>query len=125
MAVTTSVPETRELRGIELFRERGAEMERVAPWTWEVPSCTGRRVYAVDLKAGSCTCPDHRRREEPCKHLYAAEIARVKTAVCSGCGGRFPRRELTELHEENHDNLTCFHGDRLCGGCADGAGVIR
>jgi hypothetical protein len=125
MAVTTSVPETRELRGLKLFRERGAEMERVAPWTWRVPSCTGSRVYTVDLKAGSCTCPDYRRRQEPCKHLYAAEIARVKTATCSGCSKRFPRRELTELHEDNHDDLTYFHGDRLCSECADAAGVLR
>jgi hypothetical protein len=46
-----------------------------------------------------------------------------KTAVCSGCGGKYPHRELIELHEDNHDNLTYFHGDQLCRSCADGAGV--
>ena len=44
-------------------------------------------------------------------------------AVCSGCGGRYPHRELTELTEDNHDNLTYFHGDHLCRSCANGAGV--
>ncbi len=125
MAVTTSVPETRELRGLRLFRERGAEMERVALWTWSVPSCTGTRRYTVDLKAGSCTCPDHRRRGKACKHLYAAEMARVKTAACDGCGRRLPRRELTELNEDNHDNLTYFHGQQLCPECAAAAGVLQ
>jgi hypothetical protein len=46
-----------------------------------------------------------------------------KTAVCSGCGGKYPHRELIELTEDNHDNLTYFHGDQLCRSCADGAGV--
>ena len=125
MAATTSVPETRELRGLALFRERGPEMECVAPWTWTVPSCTGSRVYTVDLKAGSCTCPDHRRRGEACKHLYAAEVARAKTGECDGCGRRFPRRELTELNEDNHDDLTYFHGQQVCPECAGAAGVLR
>jgi hypothetical protein len=46
-----------------------------------------------------------------------------KMAVCSGCGGEYPNRELIELHEDNHDNLTYFHGDRLCRLCANDAGV--
>jgi hypothetical protein len=46
-----------------------------------------------------------------------------KLGVCSGCGGKYPHQELIELHEDNHDNLTYFHGDQLCRSCADGAGV--
>ena len=30
-----------------------------------------------------------------------------------------------ELHEDNHDNLTYFHGDKLCTSCADAAEVAR
>jgi hypothetical protein len=48
-----------------------------------------------------------------------------RTAVCDGCRKRFPRGELIELDEDNHNNLTYFHGDRLCGVCADAAGIIR
>ena len=44
---------------------------------------------------------------------------------CAGCGDLYPRRKLTELRPENHDNLTHFHGDLLCPGCADRAGVER
>jgi hypothetical protein len=29
-----------------------------------------------------------------------------KVARCAGCNGKYPRRELIELHEDNHDNLT-------------------
>jgi hypothetical protein len=47
----------------------------------------------------------------------------AKTAVCSGCGGKYPHGELIELHEDNHDNLTYFHGDHLCRRCADNVGV--
>jgi len=47
----------------------------------------------------------------------------VRLYACAGCAERFPRRELIELHEDNHDNLTYFHGDQLCGECADNAGV--
>jgi hypothetical protein len=46
-----------------------------------------------------------------------------KVAVCSGCGGKYPHRELIELTEGNHDNLTYFHGDHLCRSCANDAGV--
>jgi hypothetical protein len=46
-----------------------------------------------------------------------------KLAVCSGCGGKYPRKELIELHEDNHDNLTYFHGDMICRSCADAASV--
>jgi hypothetical protein len=47
----------------------------------------------------------------------------VETVECAGCGGRSRRRDMVECVEGNHDNLTHFHGDRLCRGCADGAGV--
>jgi hypothetical protein len=44
-------------------------------------------------------------------------------AFWTGCGGRHWRRELVELHEDSHDNLTYFHGDKLCRSCPDAAGV--
>jgi hypothetical protein len=46
-----------------------------------------------------------------------------KTAVCSGCRGEYPHRELIELHEETHDTLTYFHGERVCRPCARRSGV--
>jgi len=57
--------------------------------------------------------------------LDASRGSARKSAACNGCGRHFPCRDLVELHDDNHDNLTYFHGDLLCGGCADSAGVIR
>jgi hypothetical protein len=118
-------PSTREQRGLELYRERSGEIKHVRRSVWSVPSCSREGVYLVDLAGGICTCPDMPRASlgEVCKHATAATIARAKSGVCSGCGRRFRRRELVELVEGNHDDLTYFDGDHLCPSCADAAGV--
>jgi len=33
---------------------------------------SGDNIYAVDVKVGTCSCPDWLRRQKPCKHLMAA-----------------------------------------------------
>ncbi len=124
MVKTSLAPRaTRFERGIALAQERFEEIFRVAPWTWSVPACSGERRYVVDLKRGLCTCPDHPPEGERCKHETAARYVKARTTTCSGCGGRFRHRELVELHEDNHDNLTHFHGDLLCHQCARHAGI--
>lgn len=115
--------DTREQRGIEHGREHLEEIWRIGRWTWRVPSASDTEtVYIVTIKPEYCPCED---RVSPCKHIFAATYVKAKTATCDGCRGRFPRRELVELTEDNHDNLTYFHGDQLCEGCADRAGVTR
>lgn len=90
------------------------------------------RSYLVDQR--SWECPDHRRRQAACKHALACWVLErayrpspgshgTSEGECSGCGGCFAGRELVELHEDNHDNLTYFDGDLLCRTCADSAGV--
>ncbi len=125
---TTTIPEparadTRERRGLELYRERGDEIKHVRGSVWSVPSCSREGVYLVDLRAGICTCADMPPAGEACKHETAATIVRAKTGVCAGCGRRFRHRELVALDEGNHDDLTYFDGDLLCRTCADNAGV--
>jgi hypothetical protein len=44
-------------------------------------------------------------------------------AVCSGCRGEYPEKDLTTVHEGHHDNLVFFHGDRICRPCARVNGV--
>ncbi len=110
-------------RGLALFRQRGAEIHHIRGAAWAVPACSSEGVYIVELATGCCTCPDRPPKEEVCKHATAATIARAKTAPCSGCGLRHRRRELVELRDDNHDDLTYFDGDQLCGECANGAGV--
>ncbi len=118
--------ETRQQRGIEHGREHLEDIYRIGRWTWRVPSASDpETVYIVTLKPESCPCEDHHRTKKTCIHLYAATYVKAKTATCDGCRQRTPRRDLVELHEGNHDNLTYFHGDRVCQECADRAGVIR
>lgn len=89
------------------------------------------RRYEVNPHIWSCDCPDHRRRGTGCKHAIATWVlelvfkrpARPKLSTCDGCGATVPRRDLIELHEENHDALTWFDGDQLCQGCARASGV--
>ena len=53
------------------------------------------------------------------------EQADRRRVECSGCGVCYRRSALVELDEDNHDDLTHFHGDLLCGSCCDRAGVAR
>ncbi len=119
---TGSTPTTREQRGLALFRERGAEIAHVRGSAWAVPSSDATRagVYLVDLDGHACTCGDRPPAGEVCKHATAATVAHAKSGGCSGGGRRFPRRELLELVEGEHDNLTFFDGDLLCPACAGG-----
>ncbi len=108
-------PSTREARGLRLAEQCFEEIYPVSRGTWAVPSCSGEAVYLVRLRHESCTCADHRRRERPCKHVYAALVVRAKSAECAGCGGRSRRRDMVEV---GPDSLTFFEGDMLCEGCA-------
>lgn len=114
---------TREERGLQLFRERGAEIRHLSGRRWAVPSCGGEGVYVVDLHQDTCSCEDAIWNGGGCKHIIAASVARAKTGECVGCGDRFPHRQLIEVLED-HESLTYFHGDQLCQECAEGAGVI-
>ena len=74
-------PTTRTERGIKLYCEHHDEIERTGPSTYRVPSCSGTDSYMVDVRAGFCLCPDHKRAKalgEACKHRSAAEIAHAK-----------------------------------------------
>ncbi len=119
-----STPTTREQRGLALFRERGDEIEHLNGQRWAVPSCSGEHRYAADLRHQTCSCEDSIWQDGGCKHIVAATIARSKTAECAGCGRRHRRRDLLELIEGEHDGLTFFDGDLLCGGCARAHGVL-
>ncbi len=72
---------TRCERGIALFREKRGEIERIAAFTYRVPSCSDKAVYTVILDLGYCSCPDHPRAKDlgdVCKHVYCAVIASAK-----------------------------------------------
>ena len=73
-----SLPATRELRGLELYRTQGDEITRIWAHTYSVPSCTGEKTYIVRLDRGTCDCPDYERHEASCKHMFAATIKASK-----------------------------------------------
>ena len=51
--------------------------EEYASGVWAVPSATDPDVdYSVDIRNGTCTCPDNRYRGRRCKHLIAVQILR-------------------------------------------------
>lgn len=71
-------PSTREMRGIALAAKHAEDITRLVPFVWSVPSASGSRPYAVNLKSGRCDCPDHGRTGKACKHLFAAMIRAAK-----------------------------------------------
>jgi predicted nucleic acid-binding Zn finger protein len=81
-----TIPTTRELRGLALYRERGEEITRIWAHTWIVPSCSGEDTYVVRLDRETCDCPDFERNHAPCKHLFAAEIAASKSRARAKVG---------------------------------------
>lgn len=80
MTTGESIPNSRELRGIELFRSKGAEIDWFINGTFSVPSRTHKKVtYTVDLRVGetgSCECKDYQTRGNTCLHIYAAILRR-------------------------------------------------
>ena len=116
--------ETREDRGIQLAKAHFDEIVKIRPWTWSVPSCSGRGSYEVNLKHQSCSCPDaeYRSTGEPCKHSYALSYVLAKSGQCAGCRKRFWWRDLIEV-QDWHESMTWFPGDLLCQGCARATGV--
>ena len=117
-------PSTREQRGLELYRAHASEIV-FEDGVWLVPSMSegGTSVYEVTIGRGgeSCECADFERHGGPCKHVYAATVARSKTATCSGCSQRTRRRDLLEA---DSDNLGAFEGELFCRPCARLHGVL-
>ncbi len=102
---TTSLPAppaklTRELRGLKLYREHGAEIVHEGHGIYSVPGGT----YTVDLAVfggtESCSCPD---RAPVCKHIFCATIYRAKAkaaarrARAERTGARAARASLAPL----------------------------
>jgi uncharacterized Zn finger protein len=69
----------REARGIQLYEERGDEIQQIGRGTYSVPSCSGDEDYLVryDDQGESCECRDFE-FGHVCKHLYAAALFAAK-----------------------------------------------
>ena len=80
----------RALRGLALWRQRGAEIRPMPAGGLSVPSCSEPgRSYRVSLAGeGRCSCADWRRRKQPCKHLFAALVWAAKQRQALVLAGR-------------------------------------
>jgi hypothetical protein len=89
LAHPRTVPNTRELRALELYRTRGHEIRKVGADLYLVPSCAGQGSYTVDYNEETCSCPDFRRHGETCKHIYCVGIslAKRRRLVCACVDG--------------------------------------
>jgi hypothetical protein len=65
-ADTVSTANFRCKRGIALYKRYAAKIQRTAPWTYLVPSQSGRGIYLVYMKPGEecCSCPDYAMHHE-------------------------------------------------------------
>ena len=67
-----NVSDAREQRGLVIAAT--SKLTKKDDSKWIVPSQSGKGEYQVDLKLGSCTCPDFETRQLRCKHIIAVEI---------------------------------------------------
>ena len=89
MTIAQSAPDsrlqarlTREARGIQLFEERGDEIQQLERGLYSVPSCSGRGDYLVrhgfDVEACECRDFEFHGEQMPCKHLISVAIFAAK-----------------------------------------------
>jgi hypothetical protein len=109
-------------RGIALYKRYATKLRNTAPWTYLVPSQSGKGIYLVYMKPGekSCSCPDYAMHHQPdeegqeaflCKHYFAARLWKAKSAECAACKGRYLTRLMKEAGE---GHLTFYADDYLC-----------
>nr|WP_223174025.1 SWIM zinc finger family protein [Haloferax sp. AS1] len=68
---------------------------------YQVDSPSGKS-YEVDVEAGTCSCPDHRKRGVECKHLRRV-LFEIRTRVLPKPTGRFAtcEQETRRLRNSN------------------------
>ncbi len=117
------------LRGLGIYELRADDIlaSYRGAGKYLVPSGTDAgNVYEVRTgtrpERNRCECRGFASHKH-CSHIVAASRVAKKSAVCDSCGERRWDRELVEVTED-HDSLTWFPGDRLCGGCLSAHGGI-
>lgn len=118
-------------RGLALYKRYAEKTRNTAPWTYLVPSQSGKGIYLVYMKPGeeSCSCPDYAKHYEPdeagnetffCKHYFAARLWKARSEECAGCHTRFLGRHMQEAGE---GHLTFYADDCLCKSCVGKHGL--
>lgn len=80
LLVSTVETNPRVRRALDLYRERGEEIERISRDLFLVPSGSeeGRYYHVTYGVEETCDCPDHQYRHVNCAHIYAVGIALAK-----------------------------------------------
>jgi transposase len=92
----------RQAKGLQIVHS--SEITRLEN-LWVVPSQSSARKYAVDLDANppTCTCPDRRKNDRTCKHIFAARFAREREG-----GAELP--EAPKIEKRKHtQNWRTYH----------------
>ncbi|MDQ3802562.1 MAG: transposase [Acidobacteriota bacterium] len=87
----------RQNRGLAIAHQ--SEIGRVEN-LWIVPSQSSSKKYAVDLDADppTCTCPDYKKSDRVCKHIFAAQYAREREG-----GAQLPEAPKVEKRTYRQD----------------------
>ncbi len=101
LAHPRTVPNSRELRALELYRTRGRDIQQIAPGVYRVPSQDGSRSYDVlygDLE--ECPCPDHQHRGVNCVHILVVGIYHAKHRRPCVCNDGWVSMEVEVIDPE-------------------------
>lgn len=81
VSMDAAVVDLGRVRGVALFRARGARFRHVAGDVYFVPSATNNGGYVVDAVKRTCSCPAHEESGAFCKHLWALRYHRHELAA--------------------------------------------
>lgn len=92
----------REAKGLQIAHD--SEITRLEN-LWIIPSQSTAKKYAVDLDSDplTCTCPDYKKNDRICKHIFAARYARERES-----GAQLPeapkveKRKYTQAWPQYH-----------------------
>lgn len=89
--------QAREQKGLQIAHT--AEITRLDN-LWIVPSQTSAKKYAVDLDAErpSCTCPDYKKNDRICKHIFAVRFVLERES-----GSKLPEAPKIEKRKYTQD----------------------
>lgn len=107
-----TVPNTREMRALALWRSHGEQIRHLSGPYYRVPSQDGQRSYDVEYgERERCACPDYLYRGGSCVHLYALGIATAKGTI------RHPELAAGDpfLAAGKHRPCTCIDGSVYLG----------